>query len=177
MKLKQIIFPLALSGVFAFTACDEADTNSYMPRFSGFEYEEPVVAGDSLTITAKQSELGRLIYTTTYNWVCICDWDEEVNGEFRSGRDTCAVLKKKINYGVDPSDPQFKFLVPKNASKLSIVFDAEYNYAGNGMTGEDGSNVGSTGGTNGYIRPVSSNLLFGRTRGTLTISYRQIQRQ
>ena len=168
MKLKQIILPLALSGVFAFTACDEADTNSDMPRFSGFDYEKPVVAGDSLTIVAKQSQLGKLIYTTTYDWVCLYDWTNEEEGT--SGqKDTLVHVEKKLNYGGDPSDPQFKFLVPQNAYNLYIIFTADYAYAGQGPNRYDGSTGGEGTAGNGYIRPVTSNNLFGRTKGQLTI--------
>lgn len=175
MKLNKIYLPILFGGMFALASCDEADTNSEMPYFSGFEYEKPVVAGDSLTIVAKQSKLGKLIYTTTYEWVCIYDWDNVEEGI--SGRDTLEHVVKKINYGVDSSDPTFKFLVPKNASNLFIHFTGEYNYAGQGPNRYDGSTGGSGTGGNGYIRPVTSNNLFGRTKGQLTIHGRNIVKE
>ena len=176
MKLKNLFLPLLVGSVFALASCDEADTNSSMPTFSGFEYEKPVVAGDSLTTVAKQSRPGKLIYTTTYDWVCLYDWTNTEEGTSRQ-KDTLVHVKRKLNYGVDPSDPQFKFLVPKNADNLYIIFTAEYNYMGQGDNRYDGSTGGEGTAGNGYIRPVTSNNLFGRARGQLTIPGRTIVKE
>lgn len=173
MKLKNLFLPLLVGGVFALASCDEADTNSDMPRFSGFEYEVPVVAGDTLTVVAKQSQLGKLIGSATYDWVCLYDWTNEEEGT--SGQlDTLEHQFKKVYYSIDSSDPQFKFFVPENASRLVITFTAEYNYAGQGPNRFDGSTGGSGTGGNGYIRPVTSNNLFGRSKGSVTIQGRNI---
>ena len=168
MKLKNLFLPLLVGSVFALASCDEADTNSDMPRFSGFEYEVPVVAGDTLTVVAKQSSLGKLIYTTTYDWVCLYDWTNTEDGTSKR-KDTLVHVKRKLNYGVDSSDPQFKFLVPQNVDNLYVIFTAEYDYMGQGDNRYDGSIGGEGTAGNGSIRPVTSNLLSGRARGQLNI--------
>ncbi len=169
MKMKTLFVPLAVAGALTLAAsCDKADTRSYMPTFSGFEYEKPVVPGDSLLITAKQSELGKLIGGTTYKWVCLYDWTNEAEGT-SSQRDTLTVESRHVNYSVDHSDPTFKFLVPEVAQRLTIIFEADYSYAGQGESRYDGSNTGSGSTANGYIRPVTSNPLYGKTKGSVSI--------
>ncbi len=171
MKMKNLFVPLAVAGALSFVAsCDEADTSSYMPTFEGFVYEKPVVPGDSLLVTAKQSELGRLLGHTEYTWTCLYSWTDTIEGT--SGqRDTLFVKTQKLNYSADNSDPQIKFLVPAIADNLTLTFEAEYNYAGQGELRYDGSNTGGGGSANGYIRPVTSNNLFGLTKGSVTIRW------
>ena len=121
MKLKNLFLPLLVGSVFALASCDEADTNSDMPRFSGFEYEVPVVAGDTLTVVAKQSQLGKLIGSATYDWVCLYDWTNEEEGT--SGQlDTLEHQFKKVYYSIDSSDPNssslFQRMLPDWSSPL-----------------------------------------------------------
>lgn len=149
------------------TACDKADTESRMPEFAGFEYQQPVIAGQPLTITARQSQLGHLLSTTTYKWVAVMDWNHLAKGT--SGRDTCYVVEKKLNYSADNADPQIQFVVPDTATILRISFTAEYAYAGQGQQRYDGGTTSQPAGVSGYIRPVTSNALFGKTQGSLTI--------
>lgn len=149
-----------------FSCCSESDTHSYMPIFEGFEAPSMAQAGDSVTVIARQLQKGHLIYHAKYTWSYSYTYEQQ---DGQTGSAESDKTYQNVVYDVQPEDPQYKFRVPDSALSVIITFVGDYSYSGEGDSRYDGSNTGSGSGTMGHIRPVTSNVLGGQSKGSVRI--------
>ncbi len=155
------ILTLTLSA--ATVSCDDPDTTSYMPIYSGFQIApaQPT-AGETITFTAQQEKKGHLIYHADYRWnVVYATSDEE-------GRpDTVRTVKNtSVVYDMESGDPSVTFTIPKGrGGNIQATFIGEFRYSGVGAAGYDGTSYDGPG-ANGTIRWRSSSSTDGYCEGT-----------
>ena len=150
------------------TSCSESDTHSYMPLFEGFEAPQTASPCDSVTVFARQSKKGELIYHARYKWSYYYDYATQ-NG---TGRVECDPTYQDVCYDVEPEYPQFRFYVPDSATSVVVTFVGDYQYSAQGDSRYDGSDTSSGTVANGNIRPVTSNVTGGQSKGSVRINIR-----
>ena len=150
------------------TACSDSDAHSYMPLFEGFEAPKTASPGDSVTVFARQSKKGTLIYHARYTWSYYYDYATE-NG---TGRVESDPTYQTVCYDMEPDDPQFRFYVPDSATSVVVTFVGDYDYSAQGDNAYDGSDTSTGSVSNGYIRPVTSNVAGGKSKGSVRITIR-----
>lgn len=130
-----------ISGLFAvllsatFIGCSETDGISVVPAFDAI-YCSPTspAAGDSITLTAHQAQMGKLINKTSYNWTFSC----HVFYDGAASRDTTFTRTVNTNYdGISNADPVIGVFVPENiASDLTVTLHANYSLSGQTASGQ-----------------------------------------
>lgn len=140
MKSKYFLILTIAFAVLGFTACDETDGTSVVPRFDRIDVVPArPAAGDSITATAHQAVIGHLINATTYTWQFSYSYNTVKESGYTVTKDTTVVLSKHVNYdGEDNSDPVIGYRLPANVvsgSRLAISIHATYNCSGQTASG------------------------------------------
>ena len=127
------LFVVLLS--IAFIGCSETDGISVVPAFDAI-YCTPTspAAGDSITLTAHQAQMGKLINKTSYNWTFSC----QIFYDGAASRDTTFTRTVNTNYdGISNADPVIGVYVPKNiAGDLTVTLNANYSLSGQTASGQ-----------------------------------------
>ncbi|MBQ9286676.1 MAG: hypothetical protein IJ209_10425 [Bacteroidaceae bacterium] len=159
---------LAFASVLA--SCGDEDQQSYMPTWKGFTYSpQPAERGDSVKITARQNEIGHLIYRAVYNW------QAKYYLSTADGADSLVTVThtEDVVYDYDPADPTWSLYVPLGLrySDIAVTLTAEYHYSATGPTGTDGSTIADPT-AEGMMRQRQSSMFQGLSAGSLTVKVR-----
>lgn len=116
--------------------CSNDELYSIVPHFSKIECQpNPITPGDSITLTARQDQLGKLINATSYDW----SFKYSYFYDGAATKDTTVNMPTvKTNYdGISNADPVMGFRVPANiASNLTVTINAFYSLSAQTSTGQ-----------------------------------------
>lgn len=122
----------------AFVACSDHDYQSLPPYFSDMTFtslhgHSTLCAGDTILVTAVQSQLGRLLYKASYQWSTL-DETDSVSHKY------CAY----VVYDNDPSDP-VDTIVFHRPGTYTVKLTARYMMSGNFQNINDTQTFGTAG--------------------------------
>ena len=109
-----------------------------------------ISAGDSVRVTAQQSQVGDMLYEAAYTWKV--DYKNGITGNER----TLGTQTVKIVYDADKSDPFIRFRTPDTIGEINVTFTAEYQFSSATYTEINGEAGGSS---------VTSSSLMARASG------------
>jgi hypothetical protein len=134
---KKLIFSSLLMAMCCnlWIGCSNDDVYSIVPHFSTIECRpNPVTPGDSITLTARQDQMGKLINATSYDW----SFSYQYFYDGAVTKDTTVYLPTvKTNYdGISNADPVIGFHVPTNiAGNLTVTINAFYSLSAQSSSG------------------------------------------